>query len=317
MPTHPTDGTDRALAHVTDIYDGGVLRHGRLTTLTPRASDRVTGHELLNALQGAGVDLDRFEACAYESDESGGGWLTIEDGSAMTTVPLVPAQETPAQPYPHIPRSERDSHLNSASAISPRRRRVDVKLFRRNTDSREAALADAASKPCGDLPLEGFFGIGVYGAKTERCACTLHPHFCTLHPHLLHPPPHLLYRNGHLRGLHLTCCRNVGTLWRSAYQLGSAFIFTVGHRYETVPTDTLKTPLRLPQYELADWSAFVEFAPRGVAADKASNPTSVHAHVHGHGHMYPGHTWLSRPVLPPLPLCRPSGWPWRWVARTS
>ena len=54
---------------------------------------------------------------------------------------------------------------------------------------------------------------------------------------------------------------SVGTLWRSAYQLGAAFIFTTGTRYRQQPTDTLKTDSRLPLFELDDWSQFAQFAP--------------------------------------------------------
>lgn len=200
------------------IYDGGVLRHGRLCTLEPASADMVTGEALLSCLEADGVDLSRFEAFAYESNESGGGWLrvTTEDDDPQaraTQVPLVPMQ------------TEVETQSSGHEQPQPRRRRIDVKLFVRSAPSREAALAAASSRPSGDLPLEGFFGVGVYGAKTER---------------------------------------NVGTLWRSAFQLGSSFIFTVGHRYRAAPTDTLKVPLRVPYHELDDWAAFVEFAPVGA-----------------------------------------------------
>ncbi len=39
---------------------------------------------------------------------------------------------------------------------------------------------------------------------------------------------------------------NVGTLWRSAYQLGAAGIFTIGRRYQKQASDTLKTWRHLP-----------------------------------------------------------------------
>ena len=39
--------------------------------------------------------------------------------------------------------------------------------------------------------------------------------------------------------------QNVGTLWRSAFQLGAAFIFTVGTRYRSQTTDTLKSHWRM------------------------------------------------------------------------
>ena len=42
--------------------------------------------------------------------------------------------------------------------------------------------------------------------------------------------------------------QNIGTLWRSAYQLGAAGLFVIGRRYRRQPSDTynavLHTPLR-------------------------------------------------------------------------
>ena len=56
----------------------------------------------------------------------------------------------------------------------------------------------------------GYFGVGIVGAKTES---------------------------------------NVGTLWRSAWQLGAAFIFTVGARFQKSSADTNKTFMHLPTIE--------------------------------------------------------------------
>lgn len=42
---------------------------------------------------------------------------------------------------------------------------------------------------------------------------------------------------------------NVGTLWRSAYQLGAAGIFTVGQRYPKQASDTIKAWRHLPYRE--------------------------------------------------------------------
>lgn len=35
--------------------------------------------------------------------------------------------------------------------------------------------------------------------------------------------------------------QNIGTLWRSAYQLGASGIFTIGKRYKEMSSDTYKT----------------------------------------------------------------------------
>lgn len=55
----------------------------------------------------------------------------------------------------------------------------------------------------------GYFGVGLYHTKTET---------------------------------------NVGTLWRSAFQLGASFIFTVGKRYKTQNSDTPKSWKNIPLY---------------------------------------------------------------------
>ena len=75
----------------------------------------------------------------------------------------------------------------------------------------------------------------------------------------------------------------MGTLWRSAYQLGAAFLFTVGTRYRQQPTDTLRTDSRLPLFELDDWSAFVNFAParaKWVAIEMGGTPLAEFEHPH-------------------------------------
>jgi tRNA G18 (ribose-2'-O)-methylase SpoU len=54
---------------------------------------------------------------------------------------------------------------------------------------------------------------------------------------------------------------NVGTLWRSAFQLGAAFIFTVGRRYKRQSSDTLKTPRHIPLWH---WGSLDEMeTPHG------------------------------------------------------
>lgn len=41
---------------------------------------------------------------------------------------------------------------------------------------------------------------------------------------------------------------NIGTLWRSAYILGAAYIFTVGKRYKKQASDVTKTWARIPYF---------------------------------------------------------------------
>lgn len=104
-------------------------------------------------------------------------------------------------------------------------RRIDVKLCVRNSAGTEALQAVSDAEPCGALPPRGYCAIGVVNTKNQA---------------------------------------NVGTLWRSAFQLGAQFIFTIGTRYKHQPTDTVKAVQRMPLFELDSWSDFVEFAPRGA-----------------------------------------------------
>ena len=96
--------------------------------------------------------------------------------------------------------------------------------------------------PSGDIPVSGYFGADVVNTKNQA---------------------------------------NVGTLWRSAYQLGASFIFTIGTRYRHAPTDTVRATQRLPMYEHDSWNAFVESAPRGarwVAVEFGGTPLEEFEH---------------------------------------
>lgn len=54
---------------------------------------------------------------------------------------------------------------------------------------------------------------------------------------------------------------NVGTLWRSAYQMGAAGIFTVGARYPKQASDTLQAYRHIPQREYESLEAFLLASP--------------------------------------------------------
>ena len=45
---------------------------------------------------------------------------------------------------------------------------------------------------------------------------------------------------------------NVGTLWRSAYSLGAAFVFTIGKRYPRQASDVSQSWRHIPLLEYAD-----------------------------------------------------------------
>lgn len=68
----------------------------------------------------------------------------------------------------------------------------------------------------------GYFGIGVYHPKTES---------------------------------------NIGTLWRSAYNFGASFIFTIGRRYKKQSSDTVKAYRHIPLFEFDDYEDFKKHIP--------------------------------------------------------
>lgn len=57
---------------------------------------------------------------------------------------------------------------------------------------------------------------------------------------------------------------NVGTLWRTAYQLGATGIFTIGRRCKLQCSDTCQSHRHIPYREYADWGSFVAARPRAV-----------------------------------------------------
>lgn len=54
---------------------------------------------------------------------------------------------------------------------------------------------------------------------------------------------------------------NIGTLWRSAYQLGAAGIFTIGRRYARQASDTLATAKHIPLREHQSFGDFFAALP--------------------------------------------------------
>ena len=57
---------------------------------------------------------------------------------------------------------------------------------------------------------------------------------------------------------------NIGTLWRSAYQLGAAGIFTIGSRYKKQPSDCHKTMHQIPLRHYPAMDDFLRNRPRGA-----------------------------------------------------
>ena len=89
---------------------------------------------------------------------------------------------------------------------------------------------------------EGFFGIGIYRGKTET---------------------------------------NHGSLWRSAWQLGASFIFSIGARFKRTAGDTTNAHLNLPCYSYAEWNDFAPATPHStslVAVEMGGTPLREFAH---------------------------------------
>jgi tRNA(Leu) C34 or U34 (ribose-2'-O)-methylase TrmL len=74
---------------------------------------------------------------------------------------------------------------------------------------------------------------------------------------------------------------NVGTLWRSAYQLGAVGIFVVGLRYRHQASDTYRTNRHLPLREhdtFEQWQAQRPHGARLVAIETSGRPLARYIH---------------------------------------
>ena len=128
----------------------------------------------------------------------------------------------------------------------------------------------------------GFFGIGIYQAK----------HF-----------------------------ENVGVLWRGAYQLGAAFIFTVGKRYRPPATDVAMAWIHIPLYNYGSFDecgASLRYSCRLVGVEMGGEPlpgielqgdidrSEGHARHHDHHAEQAGPVGDQALLQPPPPLA-PAG----------
>jgi tRNA G18 (ribose-2'-O)-methylase SpoU len=55
---------------------------------------------------------------------------------------------------------------------------------------------------------------------------------------------------------------NIGTLWRSAYQLGASGIFTIGARYSHQKSDTTKAIKHIPLRQYETFEEFMKIKPK-------------------------------------------------------
>jgi len=76
---------------------------------------------------------------------------------------------------------------------------------------------------------------------------------------------------------------NIGTLWRSAFGLGAAFIFVIGNRYKKQASDTVKAMRHIPMYHYDTFEQFYENMPKdckliGIELYERSRELSGYSH---------------------------------------
>ena len=273
MPISPSyNSNNNNSVIIRYFYDGGLVNQGRICHLPildnneeEESTKIISAHQVMKALKDDGVDINTFYACSYESHVSDGGWMPLELG------------ERCVNPWTTDQSNEDEEGLTFTIIPEDRSqpRRIDIKLFHRPTrpnvdlenvtegitkqqtplselseasqptveQTTDSLQAKSNSIPGGKLPLNGYFGIAIIHPKTSE---------------------------------------NVGTLWRSAFQLGASVLYTIGQRYKVSSTDTLNVPARIPLIECNDWSSFVEeSSPKGavwVAIEMGGVPLSEYKH---------------------------------------
>ena len=214
------DGASGTLLPVVRfIYHGESLRNGRVCRLAVEdlsaAEPVVAGGVLLEAMrrEDANLDLARFAPFVYSQELE--GWVALRPETAVPLRWAEPAASTAGArvlraevmlevKQPAAPARERD--LSVAAALAGAASVAVAAVGGAASGAAEAAAeeegaaaaAAASTSSCttsaGDAEGEGgsdagFFAVGVYNSKSAD---------------------------------------NVGTLWRSAFQLGAAYIFTIG-----------------------------------------------------------------------------------------
>lgn len=92
--------------------------------------------------------------------------------------------------------------------------------------------------------MRGYFGIGIYNAKTSE---------------------------------------NVGTLWRSAHIMGAAFIFTIGTRIKPQASDTTKAYRSIPYFRytsLEDFKSAIPYDCPVVGIENIPQSIKIKAYTH-------------------------------------
>jgi tRNA(Leu) C34 or U34 (ribose-2'-O)-methylase TrmL len=113
---------------------------------------------------------------------------------------------------------------------------------------------------------------------------------------------------------------NVGTLWRSAWQLGAGFIFTVGTRFKYEASDTTQAHKQIPLFKHEDWESFAKASPHGavwVAVEMGSGSVPLQDFVHPPRAVYvlgSEDNGLNRPIVE---ACQCHVSLPKWVGRSS
>lgn len=76
---------------------------------------------------------------------------------------------------------------------------------------------------------------------------------------------------------------NIGTLWRSAYNFGASYIFTIGRKYNIQAADTVKSYRQIPVFNYLDKDDFINHLPYNarlvcVELDDSSIPIGNFVH---------------------------------------
>ena len=80
---------------------------------------------------------------------------------------------------------------------------------------------------------------------------------------------------------HTKTAINVGTLWRSAWQLGASGVFTIGRRYKRQASDTVKVERSLPLRHYLGFKEFLANRPLGamlIAVEMGGSPLAKFCH---------------------------------------
>ena len=221
MSADPAAATSTLLPVVRFIYRGESLRNGRVCRLAVEdldaAEPAVAGGVLLEAMrrEDANLDLARFAPFVYSQELE--GWVALRPETAVPLRLAEPAASTAGArvlraevmlevKQPAAPARERDlsvaAALASAASVAvaavggAASGAAEVAAEEEGAAAAAAASTSSCTPSAGDAQGEGgsdagFFAVGVYNSKSAD---------------------------------------NVGTLRRSAFQPGAAYIFTIGAR---------------------------------------------------------------------------------------